>query len=129
MWDFVGMARNEEGLKKALERIREIKKEFWTNVRIPGSNDGMNIELEKANRLADFIEIGELMALDALKREESCGGHFREEHQTEDGEALRHDDKFAYVSCWEFKGDNQEPEMHKEELKYEEIKVAQRNYK
>ena len=123
------MARNEEGLKKALERIREIKKEFWTNVRIPGSNDGMNIELEKANRLADFIEIGELMALDALKREESCGGHFREEHQTEDGEALRHDDKFAYVSCWEFKGDNQEPEMHKEELKYEEIKVAQRNYK
>ena len=115
MWDFVGMARNEEGLKKALERIREIKKEFWTNVRIPGSNDGMNIELEKANRLADFIEIGELMALDALKREESCGGHFREEHQTEDGEALRHDDKFAYVSCWEFK--------------YEEIKVAQRNYK
>ncbi len=129
MWDFVGMARNEEGLKKALERIREIKKEFWTNVRIPGFNDGMNIELEKANRLADFIEIGELMALDALKREESCGGHFREEHQTEDGEALRHDDKFAYVSCWEFKGDNQEPEMHKEELKYEEIKVAQRNYK
>ena len=129
MWDFVGMARNEEGLKKALERIREIKKEFWPNVRIPGSNDGMNIELEKANRLADFIEIGELMALDALKREESCGGHFREEHQTEDGEALRHDDKFAYVSCWEFKGDNQEPEMHKEELKYEEIKVAQRNYK
>lgn len=129
MWDFVGMARNEEGLKKALERIREIKKEFWTNVRIPGSNDGMNIELEKANRLADFIEIGELMVLDALKREESCGGHFREEHQTEDGEALRHDDKFAYVSCWEFKGDNQEPEMHKEELKYEEIKVAQRNYK
>ena len=129
MWNFVGMARNEEGLKKALERIREIKKEFWTNVRIPGSNDGMNIELEKANRLADFIEIGELMALDALKREESCGGHFREEHQTEDGEALRHDDKFAYVSCWEFKGDNQEPEMHKEELKYEEIKVAQRNYK
>lgn len=129
MWDFVGMARNEEGLKKALERIREIKKEFWTNVRIPGSNDGMNIELEKANRLADFIEIGELMALDALKREESCGGHFREEHQTEDGEALRHDDKFAYVSCWEFKGDNQEPGMHKEELKYEEIKVAQRNYK
>ena len=129
MWNFVGMARNEEGLKKALERIREIKKEFWTNVRIPGSNDGMNIELEKANRLADFIEIGELMALDALKREESCGGHFREEHQTEDGEALRHDDKFAYVSCWEFKGDNQEPEMLKEELKYEEIKVAQRNYK
>ncbi len=129
MWDFVGMARNADGLKKAVERIKEIKKEFWTNVRIPGSDEGMNIELEKANRLADFIEIGELMALDALQREESCGGHFREEHQTEEGEALRHDDKYAYVACWEFKGDNQEPEMHREELKYEEIKVAQRNYK
>ncbi|WP_088655688.1 fumarate reductase/succinate dehydrogenase flavoprotein subunit [Geofilum rhodophaeum] len=129
MWDFVGMARNKEGLQNAIEKIRAVKKEFWSNVRIPGSNDGMNIELEKANRLADFIEIGELMALDALNREESCGGHFREEHQTEEGEALRHDDQYAYVSCWEYKGDNQEPELHKEELKYEEIQLVQRNYK
>lgn len=129
MWDFVGMARNKEGLQNAIEKIRAVKKEFWSNVRIPGSNDGMNIELEKANRLADFIEIGELMALDALNREESCGGHFREEHQTEEGEALRHDDQYAYVSCWEYKGEDQEPEMHKEELKYEEIQLVQRNYK
>lgn len=129
MWDFVGMARNKEGLQNAIEKIRAVKKEFWSNVRIPGSTDGMNIELEKANRLADFIEIGELMALDALNREESCGGHFREEHQTEEGEALRHDDQYAYVSCWEYKGEDQEPEMHKEELKYEEIQLVQRNYK
>ncbi|HBG88243.1 MAG TPA: fumarate reductase/succinate dehydrogenase flavoprotein subunit [Marinilabiliaceae bacterium] len=129
MWDFVGMARNKEGLEIALEKIKEVKKEFWTNVNVPGTNDGMNIELEKANRLADFIEIGELMALDALMREESCGGHFREEHQTEEGEALRHDDKFAFVSCWEYKGEGQEPVMHKEDLKYEEIQLVQRNYK
>jgi len=129
MWDFVGMGRNKEGLEKALEKIRAIKKEFWSNVRIPGSNDGMNIELEKANRLADFIEIGELMALDALDREESCGGHFREEHQTPEGEALRHDDKYAYVSCWEYQGDDKEPVKHKEELNFEEVELVQRNYK
>ncbi|MDR2928025.1 MAG: fumarate reductase/succinate dehydrogenase flavoprotein subunit [Cytophagaceae bacterium] len=129
MWDLVGMARNEKGLKEAAEKIRAIKKEFWTNVRIPGDNNGMNVELEKANRLADFIEIGELMAKDALQRQESCGGHFREEYQTEDGEALRHDDRFAYVACWEYQGDDKEPVMHKEELKYEEVKVSQRNYK
>ncbi|TCO08313.1 fumarate reductase/succinate dehydrogenase flavoprotein subunit [Natronoflexus pectinivorans] len=129
MWDFVGMARNKEGLQQAIEKIRAIKKEFWSNVRIPGDKEGMNIELEKANRLADFIEIGELMAIDALNREESCGGHFREEFQTEDGEAMRQDDKFAYVSCWEYKGDGQEPELHKEELKFEDVKLIQRNYK
>ncbi|ASB49291.1 fumarate reductase/succinate dehydrogenase flavoprotein subunit [Alkalitalea saponilacus] len=129
MWDFVGMARNKEGLQQAIEKIRAIKKEFWSNVRIPGDKEGMNIELEKANRLADFIEIGELMAIDALNREESCGGHFREEFQTEDGEAMRQDDKFAYVSCWAYKGDGQEPELHKEELKFEDVKLIQRNYK
>ncbi len=129
MWDFVGMARNADGLKKAIEKIRAIKKEFWSNVRVPGSNDGMNVELEKANRLADFIEIGELMALDALDREESCGGHFREEHQTEEGEALRHDDKFAFVSCWEYKGDDKEPVKHIEELQFVDVELIQRDYK
>ena len=129
MWDFVGMGRNKEGLEKAIKRIAEIKKEFWSNVRIPGNKEGMNIELEKASRLADFIEIGELMARDALNREESCGGHFREEYQTGEGEALRQDDKFAYVACWEHSGDDKEPKLHKEELVYENVKMVQRNYK
>ncbi|MFA5326465.1 MAG: fumarate reductase/succinate dehydrogenase flavoprotein subunit [Prolixibacteraceae bacterium] len=129
MWDFVGMARNKEGLKTAIEKIAAIKKEFWTNVRIPGDLSGMNIELEKASRLADFIEIGDLMARDALNREESCGGHFREEYQTPEGEALRQDDKFAYVSCWEYKGQDAEPVLNKEELVYESVKMVQRNYK
>jgi len=129
MWDFVGMGRTKESLEHAIKRIAEIKKEFWSNVRIPGNKTGMNVELEKASRLADFIEIGDLMARDALNREESCGGHFREEYQTEDGEALRQDDKFAYVSCWEYKGENAEPELHKEELVYETVKMVQRNYK
>ncbi len=129
MWDFVGMARKKEGLQQALDKIRGIKKEFWSNVRIPGEAEGMNIELEKANRLADFIEIGELMAIDALHREESCGGHFREEFQTEEGEAKRQDDKFAYVGCWEYKGENQEPELNKEELQFVDVKLVQRNYK
>ncbi|MGQ8337791.1 fumarate reductase/succinate dehydrogenase flavoprotein subunit [Sunxiuqinia sp. A32] len=129
MWDFVGMGRNKEGLENAIKRIAEIKKEFWSNVRIPGNKEGMNIELEKASRLADFLEVGELMARDALNREESCGGHFREEYQTPEGEALRQDDKFAYVSCWEFKGDDKEPAMHKENLVYENVKMVQRNYK
>jgi succinate dehydrogenase / fumarate reductase flavoprotein subunit len=129
MWDFVGMGRNKEGLKIAIEKIAAIKKEFWSNVRIPGDIVGMNVELEKASRLADFIEIGDLMARDGLNREESCGGHFREEYQTPEGEALRQDDKFAYVSCWEYKGNDVEPELHKEELVYENVKMVQRNYK
>ncbi|MGL5895238.1 MAG: fumarate reductase/succinate dehydrogenase flavoprotein subunit, partial [Bacteroidales bacterium] len=129
MWDFVGMGRNAEGLKTAIEKLKAVKKEFWSDVRIPGSGDDLNVELEKALRVADFIEIGELMARDALDRAESCGGHFREEHQTEEGEALRHDDKFAYVSCWKYKGEDQEPEMLKEELEYEFIVRQQRNYK
>ncbi|MGL5787871.1 MAG: fumarate reductase/succinate dehydrogenase flavoprotein subunit [Bacteroidales bacterium] len=129
MWDFVGMGRNAEGLKTAIERLKAVKKEFWSNVFIPGSGADMNTELEKALRVADFIEIGELMALDALDREESCGGHFREEYQTEEGEALRQDDKFSYVSCWKYKGDGQEPELVKEPLDYEFIVRQQRNYK
>ncbi len=129
MWDFVGMARNKAGLEKAIERIAEIKKEFYSNVRIPGSGEGMNVELEKASRLADFIEIGDLMARDGLHREESCGGHFREEYQTEEGEAQRQDDKFTYAGCWEYQGEDKAPIMHKEELTFEVVKVAQRNYK
>ena len=129
MWEFVGMGRTKEGLEIALEKIKEVKKEFWTNVHIPGEANTLNVELEKALRLADFIEIGHLMALDALNRNESCGGHFREEFQTPDGEALRQDDKYMYVSCWEYQGDDKEPVMYKEELKYEAIKVQQRNYK
>ncbi|MFV0522138.1 MAG: fumarate reductase/succinate dehydrogenase flavoprotein subunit [Mangrovibacterium sp.] len=129
MWDFVGMARTKEGLEKAIKRIEEIRKEFWSNVRVPGSMDGMNVELEKASRLADFIEVGKLMAYDALNREESCGGHFREEYQTEEGEALRQDDKFAYVAAWGYEGDEAAPSLTKEDLVYEETKMLQRNYK
>ena len=129
MWEYVGMGRTKESLETALEKIKEVKKEFWTNVRIPGEPNSLNVELEKALRLADFIEIGRLMALDALNRNESCGGHFREEFQTPDGEALRQDDKYMYASCWEYQGEDKDPVMYKEELKYEAIKVQQRNYK
>lgn len=129
MWDFVGMGRDKAGLERAIKELKELKKEFWSDVRIPGEANDLNVELEKALRLADFIEIGTLMAHDALDREESCGGHFRLEHQTEEGEALRHDDKFAYVSCWEYKGDDVDPLMHKEALDYEFVVRQQRNYK
>jgi len=129
MWDFVGMARNKEGLEQAIEKIAKIKKEFYSNVRIPGAAEGMNVELEKASRLADFIDIGDLMARDALHREESCGGHFREEYQTGEGEALRQDEKFTYAGCWEYQGEDKAPVMHKEDLTFEVVKVAQRNYK
>ena len=129
MWDFVGMGRTAEGLKTAIKKIDEIKKEFWSNVYIPGKADALNNELEKALRLADFIEIGRLMAVDALHREESCGGHFREEYQTPDGEALRQDDKFSYVGCWKYKGEGVEPELIKEPLDYEFTERKTRNYK
>ena len=129
MWDFVGMARNKAGLEEALEKIKAIRKEFWTNVYVPGTDMELNVELEKALRLSDFIEIAELMARDALLREESCGGHFREEHQTEDGEALRDDEHFAYVSCWKYTGEGNEPELLKEPLNYEFVQRQQRNYK
>lgn len=129
MWDKCGMARNAEGLKEAITEIQQIRKEFWSDLRVPGTADEFNPELEKAGRVADFIELGELMCKDALNRNESCGGHFREEYQTEEGEALRDDEKYAYVSAWEFKGVDDEPVLHKEELKYENIKIAQRSYK
>ena len=129
MWDFVGMGREREGLEKAIVELKALKKEFWSDVRIPGKADDLNVELEKALRLADFIEIGELMARDAHDREESCGGHFRLEHQTPEGEALRHDDKFAYVSCWEYQGEDQDPILLKEPLDYEFVVRQQRNYK
>ncbi len=129
MWDFVGMGRNKEGLEHALERIKEIRKTFWTKVYVPGQSADLNVELEKALRVADFIEIGDLMARDALAREESCGGHFREEYQTPDGEALRNDEEFSYASCWKFNGDGEEPTLLKEPLVYEFVKRQQRNYK
>lgn len=128
MWDKCGMARNEEGLKEAIKEIRQIREEFWKDVRVPGSADEFNPELEKAGRVADFLELGELMCIDALHRNESCGGHFREEYQTEDGEAKRDDDNFKYVAAWEFKNVG-EFELHKEELNYEVIKISQRSYK
>jgi succinate dehydrogenase / fumarate reductase, flavoprotein subunit len=129
MWDYVGMARNEEGLKKAIAEIAKVKEEFWKDVRIPGEQGEVNQELEKAGRVADFIELADLMARDALNRKESCGGHFREESATEEGEAKRDDANFAYVSAWEFKGEGQVPEMHKEDLKFENIELVQRSYK
>ena len=128
MWDKCGMARNERGLKEAIEEIRQLKKDFWSNVRIPGTILEVNNELDKANRVADFIELGELMCIDALHRRESCGGHFREEMQTEEGEALRDDDNFKYVAAWEYKGESNW-ELHKEELTFEVAKPSQRSYK
>jgi succinate dehydrogenase / fumarate reductase flavoprotein subunit len=129
MWEYCGMSRSEQGLKKAKQIIQDIRKEFWTNVCVLGGNNELNQELEKANRVADFIELGELMVDDALARGESCGGHFREESQTPEGEALRKDDEYAFVSAWEFKGENQPEELHKEELRFENVKLTQRSYK
>ena len=129
MWDFVGMGRTKESLETALAKLQEVKKEFWSDLRIPGEADTLNIELEKALRLADFIETGELMAYDALNRNESCGGHFREEYQTPEGEALRDDENFSYVACWKYTGENSKPELIKEELNYQFVKVQTRNYK
>ncbi len=128
MWDKCGMARNEKGLKEAIEEIRALRKEFWSDVFIPGDIEEMNPELDKANRVADFMELGELMCMDALNRAESCGGHFREESQTDEGEAMRRDEQFMYVAAWEHKG-NDTWEMHKEELNYEVVHPTQRSYK
>ena len=129
MWDYVGMARTKESLETAIKKIAEVEKTFWSDLRIPGDANSLNVELEKALRLLDFIEIGKLMAYDALNREESCGGHFREEHQTEEGEAKRNDEDFSYVACWKYTGEGNEPELLKEDLNYQYIKVQQRNYK
>ncbi len=129
MWDNVGMARNKAGLKKALAEIPKLRARFWKDVKITGAASDMNTELEKAGRVADFMELGELMALDALHREESCGGHFREEHQTPEGEAKRNDKTFTYVATWEYKGEKAAPKLHKEPLKFEYAKPSQRSYK
>lgn len=129
MWNHCGMARNEKGLKEGIEKIRELRKRFWSDVKVPGSGEELNQNLERAGRVADFMELGELMMQDALHRNESCGGHFREEYQTPEGEAKRDDDQFAYVAAWEYKGDNQPSQLHKEALNYESVKLSQRSYK
>jgi succinate dehydrogenase / fumarate reductase flavoprotein subunit len=129
MWDYCGMVRNEEGLKKALVLINELKEEFWRDLNIPGTYSELNMELEKAGRVADYFELTELLVNDALNRNESCGAHFREEYQTPDGEALRNDEKFAYVAAWEYAGEGKPPVMHKEELKFEEVEMKVRSYK
>ena len=129
MWEYCGMSRNAEGLKKALVELDNLEKEFWSDLCVPGTDKEVNQELEKAGRVADFFEIGRLMCLDALNREESCGAHFREEYQTETGEAQRNDEEFAYVSAWEYKGAGEQPELHKEPLKFEFVKLAVRSYK
>ena len=129
MWEYCGMARTEAGLKKAIGLIRELKAEFWRNVKVTGVAEDLNQTLERAGRLVDFFELGELMCIDALHRRESCGGHFRTEHQTEEGEALRHDDQFAYVAAWEWTGEDSKPVLHKEPLVYKAIELKQRSYK
>jgi succinate dehydrogenase / fumarate reductase flavoprotein subunit len=130
MWNKVGMARNEKGLTEAIEEIGQLREDFYADVRVPGAANELNQELEKALRVADFIELGQLMAKDALLRKESCGGHFREEYQDAEGETLRDDENFAYVAAWEYNGsDASKSVLHKEELKYEFIKIAARNYK
>ena len=129
MWEYCGMERTEDGLRKAIDMIRELKADFWSNVKVLGTADSLNQSLEKAGRVADFLELGELMCIDALNRRESCGGHFRAESQTEDGEALRHDDEFAYVAAWEFGGEGGQPVLHKEDLVYTAIEMKQRSYK
>ena len=129
MWEYCGMERTDAGLKRAIGLIRELKAEFWRDVKVTGVNEDFNQALERAGRVADFFELGELMCIDALHRRESCGGHFRAESQTEDGEALRHDDQYAYVAAWEWGGDDAPPVLHKEDLVYEFVEMKQRSYK
>jgi succinate dehydrogenase / fumarate reductase flavoprotein subunit len=129
LWDNCGMARSAESLDKALGEIPALRDEFWSDVRVLGENEDFNQSLEKAGRVADFLEFGELLVRDARHREESCGGHFRVEHQTEDGEALRNDDEFAYVGAWEWQGEGETPVLHKEPLAFENVQLAQRSYK
>jgi succinate dehydrogenase / fumarate reductase flavoprotein subunit len=129
MWEYCGMARNAEGLKKAKQMIKELKADFWKNLKVSGEGTLFNQDLEKANRVSDFLELGELMVDDALNRNESCGGHFREEYQDQDNEAKRDDENYAYVAAWEYKGEDQPEVLHKEELKFENVKLSQRSYK
>ena len=129
MWDKCGMARDKAGLEEAIARIPKLREEFWTNVKVLGAGENINQSLEKAGRVADFFEFGELMCQDALDRNESCGGHFRTEYQTPDGEALRDDENYAYVSAWKYEGEGKEPTLIKEPLVYEQVKLATRSYK
>ena len=129
MWEYCGMSRNEAGLKKALQEIDALEQEFWRDVKILGTDKGVNQDLEKAGRVADFFQIARLMCADALNRKESCGAHFREEYQTEGGEAQRNDEEYSYVSAWEYKGDGVSPELHKEALTFEFVKPSVRSYK
>ncbi|MBN2863585.1 MAG: fumarate reductase/succinate dehydrogenase flavoprotein subunit, partial [Bacteroidales bacterium] len=129
MWDYCGMIRNEEGLKKGLELINDLRTEFWKDLNVPGKIDELNIELEKAGRVADFFELANLLVNDALNRKESCGAHFREEYQTPEGEALRNDKEFTYVAAWEYAGEDNPHILHKEELKFEEVEMKVRSYK
>ncbi|HKW09395.1 MAG TPA: fumarate reductase/succinate dehydrogenase flavoprotein subunit, partial [Gemmatimonadaceae bacterium] len=129
VWEYCGMTRSAEGLKKALQLIPPLREEFWSDLRVPGTGQELNQELERAGRVADFLELAELMCIDALQREESCGAHFRIDHQTPDGEALRNDEKFAYVSAWEFVCDDKPPILHKEPLLFENVALATRSYR
>jgi succinate dehydrogenase / fumarate reductase flavoprotein subunit len=129
IWDYCGMARNEKGLKEAIGKVRALKKEFWENVNVLGGGEELNQSLEKAGRVADFIELGELMCIDALDRKESCGGHFREEYQTPEGEAQRDDENYAYAAAWEYAGEGKAPILNKEPLTFEYVKPSQRSYK
>jgi succinate dehydrogenase / fumarate reductase flavoprotein subunit len=129
MWELCGMARNEAGLKKALEKIPQLRQEFWKNVLVPGTGEELNQALEKAGRVADFLELAELICRDALHRNESCGGHFREEFQTAEGEAKRDDANYCYAAAWEYTGDLAKPALHKEPLTFENIHLAERSYK
>jgi succinate dehydrogenase / fumarate reductase flavoprotein subunit len=129
IWEKCGMARSKEGLEEAIRDVQALRQEFWDNVKVVGGADGLNPELERAGRVADFIDFGELMCRDALMREESCGGHFRVEHQTEEGEAQRDDADFSFVGVWEYKRDDTEPMLHKEPLVYENVRLATRSYK
>jgi succinate dehydrogenase / fumarate reductase flavoprotein subunit len=129
MWDHVGMSRTRDGLERAVRSIRTLRNDYWRDVNVPGRKDTLNKHLEFAGRVADYMELAELMALDALHREESSGGHFREEHQTADGEALRNDDDYAYVAAWEFTGEVERPKLHKEQLEFEYVQPTTRSYK
>jgi succinate dehydrogenase / fumarate reductase flavoprotein subunit len=129
MWEHCGMTRNNQELATARNMIQELKEEFWENVIVPGVNEDFNQSLERAGRVADFLEFGELMIIDALARQESCGCHFNEAYQTEENEAKRDDENFKYVATWEFKGDHQEPVLHKEQLAFENVELTQRSYK
>jgi succinate dehydrogenase / fumarate reductase flavoprotein subunit len=129
MWDYCGMARNEQGLQTAITKIQSLREEFWQNVRVLGATNNMNKDLEQAGRVADFLEFGELLARDALTRKESCGGHFREEYQTTEGEAMRDDDKFCHAAAWQYQGDDKTPIRNVEPLTFDEVKLTQRSYK